>query len=357
MLQSVYGKRFFVTGHTGFKGTWLVHLLHKLGGIVAGYSLPPVQCEQGAVFEVSSAERLCDVSIFGDIREMRSLSNALASFEPDIVIHMAAQPLVITAYDEPLETFSVNVMGTASLLNACRHVDSVRGIISITTDKVYENQEWAWPYRETDPVGGHDPYSASKACAEIVTSSMGRSFFSGAEIHTVRAGNVIGGGDWAENRLIPDIARAALSGTSQKLRVRSPKSTRPWQHVLDPLVGYLTLANEILAGSKLDLTSWNFGPQSGQHRTVEDMLKRCREVIPNLEWEISDAVHHEAGLLSLDSSNARAKLGWASLIDFNESIERSLRWYQHYLNGSQTASDLISDDINFYLGKLADECS
>ena len=186
---------------------------------------------------------------------------------------------------------------------------------------------------------------------------MRRSFLQGVEVHTARAGNVIGGGDWAEHRLMPDIARSSLSNDCQRLLVRSLQSTRPWQHVLDPLAGYLMLANEILAGKRLESHCWNFGPKSDQHRTVEDVLKRSREIIPHLDWEISSASHHEAKLLSLDSSYARAKLGWTSLLNFDETIERSLRWYQKYLSGSRTANHLITDDIDFYLGKLADECN
>jgi len=332
------GKRVFLTGHTGFKGGWLSLWLHMLGAQVYGYSLEPPTHPN--LFEVAQVKSGLASHTIGDICDRSTLETALRLAQPDIVFHMAAQPLVRYSYQEPLETLAVNVLGTANVLDCVRFVPSVRAVVNITTDKCYENREWCHPYRETDPLGGHDPYSASKACAEIVTQSYRASFFdqsvhegAPAAIATVRAGNVIGGGDWAEARLIPDCIRACLAG--EPLVLRFPGAIRPWQHVLEPLAGYLILAQHLWADpAKFTAAKysngWNFGPDAGGEATVETVAKQVIGLWGKGELQVDSSGRHphEAGILRLDTTKARTQLGWRSRWTLTEGLERTVDWYQ-----------------------------
>ena len=293
-------------------------------------------------------------SIVGDIRDINAICSALDHHKPEIVFHLAAQALVRYSYKNPIETFETNVMGTANLLEACRKTNSVRAIVNITSDKCYENKEWVWGYRENDPVGGYDPYSASKGCAEIVTSSYRNSFFNPNDYgksHNVltasaRAGNVVGGGDWAGDRLIPDIMRAA--SRNEKVLIRNPRATRPWQHVLEPLSGYLMLGQKLLDGEKEFAEGWNFGPDDTGNIDVESVLRGMQTGWDKLEYEImTDKDNpHEAGLLRLDCSKARAKLKWKPVWDIDKTLAATAQWYKEYYTNGQISS--ISD-LNQYM--------
>jgi CDP-glucose 4,6-dehydratase len=326
-------RRVFVTGHTGFKGSWLSLWLKRLGADVAGYSL-------GAPSEPNHFQ-LLDLkmpSIEGDIRDRETLRPALEEHKPEIIFHLAAQALVRRSYRDPLETFSTNIMGTAHLFEACRHVPSVRALVNITSDKCYENREWLWGYRENERLGGHDPYSASKACAELITASYRNSFFNlndfgkthNVLVASARAGNVIGGGDWAEDRLIPDIIRAASA--RERVLLRNPYATRPWQHVLDPLRGYLLLGEKLLQGRKDFAGPWNFGPNEEARATVEDMVLKARERWPAIEYvpQAQPGAVHEAASLHLDTSKARTLLGWRPLWDLSATVSRTIEWYRAF---------------------------
>ncbi|MES9886974.1 MAG: CDP-glucose 4,6-dehydratase [Candidatus Sedimenticola sp. 6PFRAG1] len=325
-------KRVLVTGHTGFKGGWIVHWLTELGAHVHGYALAPPTVPNFFT-ETRLQERLIS-SIIGDIRDLAKLINAINQAKPDIIIHMAAQPLVRESYCTPVDTFTTNVMGTVNVLEAARQVGTVKAIVNITTDKCYENKEWIWPYRENDRLGGHDPYSASKACAEIVAGAYRNSFFAETNIHlaSVRAGNVIGGGDWAADRLIPDFLLALDAG--EILNIRSPDAVRPWQHVLEPLSGYLMLAEKLYEEGESFAEAWNFGPNDEDAKSVGWIVEHLGTQIPGARWEIETTRQpHEAGLLKLDSSKAKARLGWAPHWNLETALNKTFEWHQAWRSG------------------------
>ncbi len=326
------GKRVFLTGHTGFKGGWLALWLASKGAVVRGYSLDP-HTTPNLFAEARIAELVDDVR--GDIRNSATLDRALLDFAPDVVFHMAAQPLVRLSYQDPIGTYETNVLGTARVLDAVRRAASVRAVVSITTDKCYENKEWLWGYRETDPLGGYDPYSSSKACAEIVSAAYRQSYFpagnvgkGGCAIATARAGNVIGGGDWSTDRLIPDLVRGFLEG--KPALIRRPAAIRPWQHVLEPLQGYLLLAEKLLAGDAACATAFNFGPSNDDARTVgwivEKMVGFWGE---GARWVLDpEPGVHEAGYLKLDASRARTELGWQPRLRLEQALQWLVAWYK-----------------------------
>jgi len=324
------GRRVFVTGHTGFKGSWLALWLSRLGAKVTGYALAP---ETPSLFDQAHVGTRIDSKI-ADVRDRARLSDVMREAEPEIVLHLAAQPLVRPSYETPLDTFEVNVMGTANVLEAARHVPSVGTAVIVTTDKCYENREWLWGYRETDALGGHDPYSSSKACAELVTSAYRRSFFHDGHrgIATVRAGNVIGGGDWAVDRIVPDLVRAAMKASP--LHVRNPASTRPWQHVLDVLAGYLMLAERLYRDPVAHSEAWNFGPDPSNVRSVSELATlACTRWGDGASWEhVSKEQVHEARSLTLDSTRARLRLGWTPRLAFEASVTWSMEWYRECHN-------------------------
>lgn len=341
------GKRVLVTGHTGFKGSWLSLWLQSLGAEVFGVALAPVGSPN--LYEVARVGEGMASRIL-DIRDAGGLKEHLKDIQPECVFHLAAQPLVRLSYADPVGTFATNIMGTAHLLEALRFVSSVRSAVIVTTDKCYENREWLHPYREEDKLGGHDPYSASKAGVEIVAASYRSSFFkeSGVRVATARAGNVIGGGDWAADRLIPDAIRAFTSG--QSLVLRNPGATRPWQHVLEPLGGYLLLAERMQDSGEAGFDcAWNFGPDSDGNSTVGHVAARIAEL-----WGGSKVEHlenhsepHEAGLLQLDSSRAKALLGWRPRWSLEEALQRTVAWHQLHQSGGDVSA-LTREQIREY---------
>jgi len=336
----------FVTGHTGFKGGWISLWLSKLGAKVHGYSLIPPTAPN--FFSETQLENRMQSSTIADIRDLTKLTSALQTTKPSIVIHMAAQPLVRESYVSPVETFSTNVIGTVNLLEAMRSVDSVEAVVNITTDKCYENREWVWLYRENDRLGGHDPYSASKACAELVATSYRNSFFSktGIQLASVRAGNVIGGGDWAADRLIPDFLRAVDAGKT--LRVRSPNAVRPWQHILEPLSGYLTLAERLVSGGSEYAEAWNFGPTELDAKPVSWILDHLCQKVPDARWEREESSQpHEACLLKLDITKARTKLGWSPRWSLATGLDKTLEWHQAWRDG-RSMTDVSTKQIEEY---------
>jgi CDP-glucose 4,6-dehydratase len=322
----IYGqRRVLVTGHTGFKGSWLTLWLDALGAQITGIAIEPdTTPSHWDLLRLSVDDRRVDVRDASAVREV------VREAAPEIVFHLAAQSLVRRSYREPLETWSTNVMGTAHVLEACRQQRGVRAIIVVTSDKCYENQEGEWSYREIDRLGGYDAYSASKAAAELVVSSYRRAFFGQQEsplLASARAGNVIGGGDWCEDRLIPDVARAIARGTS--LEIRSPYATRPWQHVMEPLSGYLLLGQRLLEGRREFADAWNFGPGTDSNLTVNELLILLRAEWPALEWQVArDSQHHEAHSLQLDSAKARWRLGWQSTWSIGEAVKATAVWYR-----------------------------
>ncbi len=329
------GKRVLVNGHTGFKGSWLALWLHELGAEVTGIALPPeTEPNHWDLLKLPIGDRHLD------IRDIGALRQVLYDAQPEIVFHLAAQPLVRRSYRDPLETWSTNVMGTANVLEACRQNSSVRAIVVITTDKCYENREWPWGYRENDRLGGHDPYSASKAGAELVAASYRSAFFNtdtAPLLATARAGNVIGGGDWSEDRLIPDLIRALEK--HQSLEIRLPQATRPWQHVLESLSGYLLLGQKLLEGDKAFAEPWNFGPEPEGNRTVADVLGKLNQHWPNLRWHVTDQSQpHEASLLYLDSAKARIQLHWQPVWRIDATLAKTADWYRAWLETGQIIS-------------------
>jgi CDP-glucose 4,6-dehydratase len=317
------GCRVLVTGHTGFKGSWLILWLKQLGALVAGIALDPeTQPNHYDLLNLELEDQRVDVRDGGKVREL------IESFRPDIVFHLAAQALVQRSYRDPIESWSCNVMGTANVLEACRKVDSVRAIVAVTTDKVYANQEWSWGYRENDRLGGHDPYSASKAACELLIDSYRHAFYSsgnGPLLASARAGNVIGGGDWSEDRLIPDLVRS-LDG--EPLVIRSPNATRPWQHVLECLSGYLLLGHLLLEDNSHYSAAWNFGPKSEDNRSVSEILNIMRTHWPKLNWESAlDPLPHEATLLYLDHSKAKDRLKWEPVWSLEKAVKATTDWY------------------------------
>lgn len=335
MNTSWRGRRVFLTGHTGFKGGWLALWLAQLGAEVRGYALDPATSP--SLFETARIGSVVE-DVRGDIRDQKSLDAAMTRFAPEVVFHLAAQPLVRASYADPILTYETNVIGTAKVLDAVRRTPSVRAVVSVTTDKCYENKEWLWPYRETDPLGGHDPYSSSKACAEIVSATYRQSFFapqSRVALATVRAGNVIGGGDWAPDRLIPDLVRGFLSG--EPVAIRRPQAIRPWQHVLEPLHGYILLAEKLLGEDPSRYaTAYNFGPADDDAQTVEWIAKRIRKAWgPGASWFAdSDPGVHEARYLKLDASRARAELGWYPQLRLGDALDSLVGWYKAHAAGA-----------------------
>ena len=339
-------KTVFLTGHTGFKGGWIAHWLCELGAVVYGYSLEP-PTSLNFFTETQLKKRLAQSTI-GDIRDLASLTSALNYASPGIVIHMAAQPLVRESYNTPVETFATNVMATVNLLEATRQVGTVKAIVNVTTDKCYENKGWPWPYRENDRLGGHDPYSASKACAEIVASAYRNSFLADAKIHlaSARAGNVIGGGDWATDRLIPDFFRSLDVGKT--LTIRSPNAIRPWQHVLEPLSGYLLLAEKLYSEGSAFAEAWNFGPNAGEAKSVRWIVDQLCTRTPGAKWQIENVQQpYEAESLKLDSSKAKVKLGWAPRWNLETAINKTTTWYQAWREKEDVAA-VTSAQIRAY---------
>jgi CDP-glucose 4,6-dehydratase len=324
------GRRVFLTGHTGFKGSWMALWLQSLGADLTGFALqPPTQPSLFEEGRVSSGMR----SLIGDIREPSAVRQAMERACPEVVIHMAAQPLVRYSYQNPVETYATNVMGTVHLLEAVRNVPGVKAVVNITTDKCYENREWVWGYRENEPMGGYDPYSNSKGCAELVTSAYRSSFFNAAKyaehgvgVASVRAGNVIGGGDWAQDRLIPDILNAFERG--QVVNIRNPHAIRPWQHVMEPLRGYLTLAERLYADGTSYAEGWNFGPNDEDAKPVAWIVERLAEMWgEGAKWQLDAGEHpHEATYLKLDISKVRSRLGWHPALRLRDALELITDW-------------------------------
>ena len=355
MINSTFwhGKKVFLTGHTGFKGSWLSRWLISLGANVRGFALDPPTVP--SLFNDLDLALEMDSDI-GDIRDARKLTNDLVEFCPEIVFHLAAQPLVRLSYVDPRTTYETNVMGTLNLYEAVRSSESVRAVISVTTDKCYENREQVWGYRENDPMGGYDPYSSSKGCAELLSSAYRNSYFNPDEygkkhsvsISTVRAGNVIGGGDWAADRLVPDCVRALTKG--EEIIIRSPHSIRPWQHVLEPLSGYLTLAERMYTDGPSFGGAWNFGPGDEGAMDVESVVKAVIESWGSGSYRIAeDASLHEARLLKLDISKARAFLGWKPLYSTLEAIANSITLYRELILDPVSAGIMLDSQIDEYI--------
>ncbi len=342
MFNNIYkNRKVFVTGHTGFMGSWLCLWLERLNAQVTGYSIGiPTQPSHFQCLKLN-----CE-SIIGDVRNKGVLEQAVSKSDPEIVIHMAAQSLINRSYREPAETYDTNIMGTVNLLEACRKTPSVKVVIIITSDKCYENMEWDRGYREDDAMGGYDPYSASKGCAEIVSDSYRRSFFPKEQygkkhsilLTTVRAGNVIGGGDWSEDRLIPDIARGVSAG--KPVIIRSPESIRPWQHVLDALSGCLVLGCRLLEKDSSYAGAWNIGPEKKGNITVKQIVTTLRNYWEAVEYKVERQTDcpHEAGILKLDCSKANKRLGWKTVWDIDKILEMTGRWYRRYYAGNDIAS-------------------
>ena len=334
MFANVYkNKRVLLTGHTGFKGSWLALWLHSLGATVSGYSLEPPT--RPALWRQLNLDSEIETKL-SDIRDLENLTKAFGEFQPEIVLHLAAQSLVKYSYDEPVETYAINVMGTVNVMEATRRTKSVRVLINITSDKCYENREWVWGYRESDAMGGYDPYSNSKGCAELVTDSFRNSFFNiknhiehGVAVASVRAGNVFGGGDWALDRIVPDVMRAAIAG--RPARVRNPNSIRPWQHVLDPLHGYLTLA-EHLWSDPTKAGGWNFGPADQDTINVGQLTNLLiSQWEDGASWTADCGQHpHEANYLKLDCSKSRSLLGWRPILTLSTALKWTIDWYKAY---------------------------
>lgn len=342
------GKRVFLTGHTGFKGSWLSLWLQMMGADVKGFSLNPITTPN--LFTIAKVKENMESEI-GDIRDLNKISESMVNFNPDILIHMAAQPLVRLSYQQPVETYSTNVMGTVNVLEAARKCTNLKSIVSVTTDKCYENKEWEWGYRESEPMGGSDPYSSSKGCAELVTSAYKRSYFNSidtASIASARAGNVIGGGDWSEDRLIPDILRAFEN--KEPVLIRNPYSTRPWQHVLEPLSGYLILAQHLYLFGDEFAEGWNFGPKDEDCKSVNWILdKLVTSWGDGVSWRLDQNINpHEAKFLKLDCSKALNRLKWKPKWNLEYSLSLIIDWHKSYLANKDMQQECIKE-INNYL--------
>jgi CDP-glucose 4,6-dehydratase len=352
LKQTYGGKRVFLTGHTGFKGAWLLKILHLLGANVKGYALAPKSAED--LYYTIKGDNLCQ-SVIADLRDRERLTTELVNYKPDFIFHLAAQPLVRLSYEIPSETFEVNVIGTANVLDGLRLLDNKCSAIMITTDKVYHNYEWVHPYRENDRLGGYDPYSASKACAELVIDSYKNSFFNIKDysehkkaVAICRAGNVIGGGDWNKDRLLPDIARAL--GNNSKIIVRNPAAVRPWQHVLEPLKGYLLLAGKLAQNPLKYASAYNFGPNNDDALSVEEMVKLSISEWGQGEYEASgkSANLHEAGLLKLDISKATGEIGYKPLTNASDAIKLTIEWYKNYFINKISSDAFTERQIEYF---------
>lgn len=356
LFRGIYsGKKVLVTGHTGFKGSWLSYWLTQMGADVIGYSL--IAPTDPNHFELLNIDM---VSVIGDIRDQKKLDETFEKYRPEIVFHLAAQALVRFSYEEPVETFDANVIGTLKVFEACRKTTSVRAIVNITSDKAYENKEWVWGYRENDAMGGYDPYSASKGCAELVTSSYRNSFFNLVQYgvqHNVllascRAGNVIGGGDWAADRLMTDIMISASQ--NNKVEIRNPHATRPWQHVLEPLSGYLAIGQKLLEGKKEFAEGWNFGPSDEGSISVQEVVEQIKKYWKNIDYDldISQKHPHEANLLKLDCSKAHSKLHWKSVWDSDMAFEKTVNWYKTFYQNQKITTN---EDLQSYIADARDK--
>lgn len=349
-LEKWRGRRVLVTGHTGFKGGWLSLWLANAGAKVTGLALPP--STDPSLFDTGKIEQLIAHRI-ADVRDASAVQAVFEEARPEVVFHLAAQPLVRLSYQQPIETYGTNVMGTAHVLEAARQVGGVAAIVCVTSDKCYDNREWAWAYRESDPLGGHDPYSSSKGCAELVVGAYRDSYFNATEgsgawtgVASVRAGNVIGGGDWAEDRLIPDIIRAMEGGRVPQ--IRAPQAVRPWQHVLEALHGYLLVAERLLAGERRFAQAWNFGPFDGDAQPVSNIVDHLVAAWGGEGWELASGNHpHEAGLLRLDSSKARSELGWRPVMGLTEALNWIVLWHKAFERG-ESARDITLEQIKIY---------
>ena len=357
-------KKVFLTGHTGFKGGWLTLWLASMGAKVTGYSLAATT--NPSFFDVANVKSVVDASYIADIRNLDLMSGAFRKTQPDILIHMAAQPLVRYSYQNPVETYSTNVMGTVNVLECVRHSSSVRSVVVVTTDKCYENREWEWGYRENEPMGGQDPYSNSKGCAELLTATFRSSYFSPQNsthfnknsslnpasnpkcLASARAGNVIGGGDWSEDRLVPDAIKAFE--LSKPLKIRNPMSTRPWQHVLEPLSGYLTLAEKLFDQGTQFASAWNFGPAEKDARSVEEVVNLLiSQWGENARWEKEGAEQpHEANFLKLDCSKAKRHLGWVPKWELETAVDKTVQWHRAFQHGHDMQKFSL-DQIKHYM--------
>lgn len=356
-LKFYKDKRILITGHTGFKGSWLTLILNQLGAHITGISLAPKTVED--FFVVNQIEKLCDSNIF-DIADFQLLQKKVEEFKPDLIFHLAAQPLVRYSYSNPLATYQTNVMGTANLLESLKFINNKCAVIVITTDKVYENKEWLYPYRESDRLGGKDPYSSSKACSEILVSSFRDSFFNPQlfekhqkAIATARAGNVIGGGDWSDDRLVPDIVKAIRKKT--EIIIRNPEAIRPWQHVLEPLYGYLLLGSKLYNDPTKYTGGWNFGPHPEEVLRVEEVVKTAIRILGEGSYKIEkdENAPHEATLLKLDISKALNILHWKPLLKTEEAITWTLDWYKELLTNKNHISEYSIKTIHQYIKKLS----
>lgn len=344
-------KRVFLTGHTGFKGGWLALWLQAMGAKVNGYALSPPT--EPNFFTVANVKQGLVKHIISDIRDAEPLKNAMQAAQPDIVLHLAAQALVRYSYAQPIETYSVNVMGTVYLLEAVRATPSVKAVVNVTTDKCYENREWHWGYRENEAMGGFDPYSSSKGCAELVTAAYRQSFLhhAGVALASARAGNVIGGGDWAFDRLIPDFLRAL--DTQQSLTLRSPEATRPWQHVLEPLSGYLRLAERLYSDGAAFAEAWNFGPLPEDARSVRWIVEQLAEHRPDLHWQCDSAPQaHEAHYLTLDSNKAKHRLPWQPRWRLATALQKSLAWHEAWRDGQDMQAVTLAQIDDYTRDKI-----
>jgi CDP-glucose 4,6-dehydratase len=345
-------KRVLITGHTGFKGSWLSLLLYGLGSEIYGYALDP-PTEPG-LYKLANIDEFVKSTI-SDIRDYQKLQDVLLRIKPEIVIHMAAQPLVRESYRNPRETYEVNVMGTVNILEAVRLTGGVKAVLNVTTDKCYENKEWIWGYRENEPIGGYDPYSNSKGCSELVTAAYRSSYFNpedyqkhGVALASARAGNVIGGGDWAEDRLIPDFLRSIITG--KKIIIRSPDSIRPWQHVLEPLTGYLLLCERLYEEGARYAEGWNFGPDDSDAKQVDWLVQYlCDKWGNGASWEIDTRPHpHEAGYLKLDCSKAKALLNWKPRWSLETTLNSIVDWNKAYLNNEDLKTVCFNQITSYF---------
>ncbi|WP_157006749.1 CDP-glucose 4,6-dehydratase [Luteibacter yeojuensis] len=348
--RTLQGKRVFLTGHTGFTGSWAAAWLAGIGATVRGYSLAP-ETSPSLWKELGLEDKV--ESVIGDICDRDALGEAIGNFDPHVVLHLAAQPLVRRSYRDPFETFNANVMGTLNVLDAARRLNSLQAIVCVTTDKVYENREWPWPYRELDRLGGKDPYSASKSAAEMVIKSYQYAFTTAAgsplPIATARGGNIIGGGDWSEDRLVPDFVRAVADGSA--LTLRYPDATRPWQHVLALVQGYMMLAAQLMTDASA-ARAWNLGPADGRALTVRRVLEALSATWKRPDLRYLDNPAKEAQLLALDSTLARDELGWQPAWDVERTIGRTASWYRDFHEGRRTARELTMDQISEWRAAL-----